>query len=256
MGSTLYERTNYLNRDIEYLLNCTIREYDLKSAGFSLIKQFHMLPDKTIQYLAKIDKEPRNIEIGMLQKDKGFAKALLEAFVEARKMFFEANSLEDKDILTLKKDAIFVIDKTCHDNIFGELEFRVKNRYLGYMYLNKKELYYTNSSTPIDMKGLGEDVLTYHGDYMLDFIRDVFTMAIYSSREEIIKYITDFISDYRNNRLAYGYYRNLDAGMFYTVIDPEVGRMNIRDIDDNEDITLDITYNYFNYIVPIVNIFV
>ena len=44
--------------------------------------------------------------------------------------------------------------------------------------------------------------------------------------------------------------------MFYTVIDPEVGRMNIRDIDDNEDITLDITYNYFNYIVPIVNIFV
>ena len=40
MTSSLYERTLYLNKDIDYIINSEIREYDLKSAGLSLIKEF------------------------------------------------------------------------------------------------------------------------------------------------------------------------------------------------------------------------
>ena len=32
------EKTNYLNKDIQYLKNIQISEYDIKSAGFSVIK--------------------------------------------------------------------------------------------------------------------------------------------------------------------------------------------------------------------------
>ena len=256
MYSQLYSRSGYLNRDIDYLLNTDIREYDLKSAGLSLIKQFKLLPQNDIAYLDKMEKVPRNKQIGMLQKNKDFAKQLLDCFSEARRMFFEANDIQDSDILTIKKDAIFVISKVCHNNVFGHLDFRVKNQYLGYMFLNKKEFYYTDSDTDLDVKGLGSDVLYYHGDYMLDFMKDVFTMSIYSPRESLISYITKFVSDYRNRRLAYGYYRNLDVGNFYTVIDDDVGRMNILNVDDDEDVNLDITYNYFNYILPIANIYI
>ena len=46
MYSALYTKTNYLNKNIDYLLNTDIREYDLKSAGLSLIKYFKLLPEK------------------------------------------------------------------------------------------------------------------------------------------------------------------------------------------------------------------
>ena len=39
LRTNLYERTTYLNKDIDYLFNIDIREYDLKDAGFSIIKQ-------------------------------------------------------------------------------------------------------------------------------------------------------------------------------------------------------------------------
>ena len=256
MYSVLYTKTNYLNKNIDYLLNTDIREYDLKSAGLSLIKYFKLLPEKDITYLDKMEKEPRNKQIGIIQKDKEFAKRLLECFSEARRMFFEANLIQDTDILAIKKDAIFIIGRYCHNNTFSDLEFRVKNQYLGYMWLNKKEFYYTNPNTDLDVKGLGSDVLVYHRDYMLDYMRDVFSMSIYSPRESLISYITDFISNYRNRRLSYGYYRNLDIGNFYTVIDDDVGRMNILDVDDSADVNLDITFNYFNYILPIARIFI
>ena len=256
MGSSLYTRGLYLNKEIDYVLNCEIREYDLKSAGLSIIKQFKLLPENTIRQLEVMEKEPRNVEIGMLQKDKSFAKALSEGFVEARRLFFEANGLEDYDVLAIKKDAIFIVKKRCDNNVIGHLQFRIKNEYLGYMLLNRKEFYYRNSSTPLDVKGLGKECEYYHGEYMLDFIHDVFSLAIYAPRVSLIKYLTDFISDYRNNRLAYGYYRHLDESNFYDVIDEESGNLKIKDVDDNEDVKLDITYNYFNYLVPIVNVFI
>lgn len=256
MTSSLYERTLYLNKDIDYIINSEIREYDLKSAGLSLIKEFQLAPPKVISQLELMDKEPRNKEIGMMQKNKGFAEDLKHAFVEARRMFFEANGIEDSDVLSIKKDAIFIVRKRCDEQITDNLQFRVKNQYLGYMYLNRVEFYYTSPTDIIDVKGLGPDVQTYHGDYMLDYIRDVFAGAIYSSHNELVKQICKFVSAYRLNRLEYGYYRRLDESFFYDVIDPEVGHMSIKDVDDNEQVTLDITYNYFNYLVPIANIFI
>ena len=93
LKSNLYERTLYLNKEIDYLFNCEIREYDLKSAGLNLIKYFKLLPQDKIDYLDKMDKEARNKEIGMLQKQKEFDKQLKDAFTEARRMFFDANNI-------------------------------------------------------------------------------------------------------------------------------------------------------------------
>lgn len=252
----LYERTLYLNKDIDYLLNCEIREYDLKSAGMNLIKYFHLASDKVIHSLERMDKDSMHKEIGMMQKDTSFAKAMSDAFVEARRIFFDANDIDVTDILSIKKDAIFLINKKCSTTQFGNMEFRVKNTYLGYMYLNKVEFYFTDSNTPLDVKGLGNEIHMYHDEYMLDFIRDIFAYSIYAGRKELIKYLTEFIDAYRTNRLAYGYYRHLDSDNFYTIIDPEDGPILIKDIDDQDEVTLDITYNYFNYLVPIANIFI
>ena len=254
LKSKLYERTLYLNKEIDYLFNCEIREYDLKSAGLNLIKYFKLLPQDKIDYLSKMDKVERNKEIGMLQKNKDFAKVLKDAFTEARRMFFDANNIEDYEVLSVKKDAIFIIRKLCFNNTFGDLEFRVKNQYLGYMHLNNKEFYYTDPETPLDVKGFGADVEYYHGEYMLDFIRDVFTNAIYCSRLDAIRELTKFVSAYRHKYLDYGYYRMLDEEMYYDVID-DGERFKVKDVE-SDDVNIDITYNYFKYIIPIACIFI
>jgi len=256
MYSDLYVRTNFTNTDIDYIFNSEIREYDLRRAGLSLIKQFNLLPQSKIDSLSMMDKVACNKEIGMLQKDKQFADKLLECFAEARRLFFETNEIQTSEIVSIKKDAIFVHRKKCDNTVFGELNFRVKNQYLGYLRLNRIEFYYKDPNTVLDVKGLGPSVYLYHTDYMLDFIKDVISMAIYSPRNVLVKFVTDFIKDYRKRNLMYGYYRQMDGSNFHVVIDDEVGRMNVLDVDDNEDLTLDITYNYCNYLIPIAAIFV
>ena len=88
---TLYERTLYLNKEIDYLFDCEIREYDMQEAGFNLCREFKLLPDKTISFLETMDKQQRHIRLGYYQKDKKFAEIQKEAFTEARKRFYEAN---------------------------------------------------------------------------------------------------------------------------------------------------------------------
>ena len=45
MVSELYKRTMYLNKNIEFIFGKEIIEYDIKSAGFNIIKKFKFLPE-------------------------------------------------------------------------------------------------------------------------------------------------------------------------------------------------------------------
>ena len=45
----LYKRSIYLNRDIDYLFNSEIIEYDIQEAGFNIIKYFKLLSESEIE---------------------------------------------------------------------------------------------------------------------------------------------------------------------------------------------------------------
>ncbi|MDY5646974.1 MAG: hypothetical protein SPF22_08230 [Candidatus Onthovivens sp.] len=254
MSSTLYERTTYLNPDIQYLFNNSIKEYDLSSAGLNIIKEFKLVPEDIIKKLELMDKKSRNEEIGMMQRNDHTLRDNIErGFVEARRRFFEANDITDDDILSIKKDAIFIIDKECVNNTFGYLNFRVKNHYLGFLYLNRVEFYYKDRDSELDVKNLGTNFYNYHKDYMLDFIKDYFTMNIYSEYKIMVNFITDFIKHYRNRELDINYYRQLDIDSYFSVnIDGSVSKFEYISDEDIEKV--DITYNYFSYLIPMVNI--
>lgn len=250
----LYNKTSYLNKDIQYLFNVSIKEYDLSSAGLNIIKEFKLVPDDIISKLEVMDKRSRNEEIGMMQRNDHTLRDNIEkGFIEARRRFFEANELKEEDILSIKKDAIFVIDKECVNNTFGYLNFRVKNHYLGYMYLNRVEFYYTDRDNDLDVKNLGEDFYRFHKDYMLDFIKDYFTMNIYSDYRILVKFFTDFIKLYRNRELDINYYRQLDSESYYT-INIDGSQSKVIDLSEDDYNSVDITYNYFSYLIPMANI--
>ena len=66
---SLWKNDNFLNRNIMFLFNKEITEYDMKEAGFSLIQEFKLLPESKIAYLKKFGKDERKIKIGDMQRE-------------------------------------------------------------------------------------------------------------------------------------------------------------------------------------------
>lgn len=247
----LYEKHNYLDKNVSYLCSQEIYEYDMKSAGFNIIKYFKLLSERQIKELENMSKKKRQIAIGLLTRNnKELATALNDGFIKARKMFFEANGLQEEDILAIKKDAIFTL-KYCNHTEFDNIVFDVKNYYSSYFYLNKTEFYY-NPKTGIDVKGFQKQA-HLHADYMLDFLAYYAKLLETGKRTEVIKFIKDFAGYYKRKELDISYYRELNSDSFFkstiTVFDQTLYFENMLDYEQ-----LDITYNYVNYIVPLIQI--
>ena len=62
-----------------------------------------------------MEKEGNNVYVGFKNNGNDFNYVLSKAFKDMRKQFFIANGIEDSDILSIKKDAIFVIKKRCRN---------------------------------------------------------------------------------------------------------------------------------------------
>ena len=233
MSSYNPSKTTWMNPNIQYLFNDEVIEYDMRDAGFSLIKQYHLLPSEKILELERLGKGvERHITIGKLQRDdKEFSKRLLDKFAEVRAIFISANNITDNDIISVKKDAIFTIG-TCNRLKFGNVEFSEKNRYTSYIRfpdINNLEIYY--SIDTMDIKGMGDHAVNRHRLYMFKFIKSIIEM-IENSDPRAKRVIMRFIDNYKSH--------NLDDE-FYV----EFNNMS-RDINP--------IFNYKNIIIPLVNI--
>ena len=210
MATTLYNpnRSNWFNPNIQYLFDEEIIEYDIRDAGFSLIRQYKLLSPDKIQELAAMGKgEARHIAVGNLQKDKEFSQALLEKFAEVRALFINANNLTDDDIIAVKKDAIFVTGK-CRRRTFGLVEFAQKSNYSSYVRLDHLrpavEFYYSQSQ--IDVKGMGTMAVAKHRIYMLEFIRQMISDIETRNFHHLRRFVDTFVDQYKHGGLDETYY--------------------------------------------------
>lgn len=201
------EKSNWFNPNIEFLFNSLIYEYDMKDAGFSIIKSYNLLDIDMIKKLSELDKKVRTIEIGKLMgQNKEFSNRLTSQFGEIRKFFIDSNYITDNDLISVKKDALFCT-KECNQLKFGSIEFRIKNKYSSYIrfpYNNNLEIYY-NDGGQIDVKGINDFNLDKHRLFMLDFIYKCINYL--ESKNPIIKrFIIKFINDYKSLKLDQAYY--------------------------------------------------
>ena len=249
---SLYEKHNYLNKDIEYLIGREIIEYDIQSAGFNICKRYGLLDERRLAHLESLDKKRRQITIGLYQQQsQDFKDELNAKFVEVRKEFFEANQLQDEDVLSIKKDAIITL-RRCHNVRFNNIVFSDKHVYTSYFYLNKLEFYVNDRD--IHVKGISDDKLRLHMNYMLDFLHKIFRlMQTNPNKRYIIDSLTQFASFYKRGELHIGYYRELNTDSLY-----KLNRSFMQDFIGLHDVDsldgIDISYNYMQYVVPIINI--
>ena len=258
----LWERSIWLNSDIDFIFGSKIIEYDMKSAGLSLIKEYKLLDQKTIDELDKMDKIAKNKKIGLIQRDsKEFTEKLSLAFKEARRKFLLSNQLSPEAILSIKKDAIFVINTLCRNLEFGKIVFQPKNEYTTFFKLNKIEFFFNVDTRQVDLKGLGQGenldrVLELHGPYLLDFmLRFAMFRESGTSTKKMRLFLNNFIVNYRERNVNINYYRNLDKNLGFDLYDETVGEY-ITVTETNDIDHVNVMSNYVQYILPLAGLYI
>lgn len=259
LNSDLYTHDNYLNDSIEAVFNKKIIEYDIKSANTSLMKEYSLLPENVIHELEKLPKKDRVVRIGKLMKaDKKFKDDLMSAFEHIRKRFFDENDIEDEDVLTIKKDAIFLFKKVKNTKI-GECHFIEKNVYTSYLYLNKLEIYFKSNllleTSEIDVKGINDEILKYHEEHMIKFLKHIFLLSERNSKEKVLKYIKSFSSSYKKYELDLNYYREFNSSSLIVNRDTNEGYKSELKYPYEKE-TADLSYNFCNIIAPLARVII
>lgn len=240
------EKTNYLNKNISYLKNIKIVEWDIKSAGFNVLKFRKILNEKDLEELEKLPKNRRTIKEGYLQKKHPYiAEEIMTTLSKVRKAFVILNQLKEWNILSIKKDAMFLINSNIKNNIIKDVfEFRNKNEYTSYIYLNKKEFYYNSNNGNIDIKGLSNENKE-KCTTVINKIKGFLRSGEKLTNEKLYLEFKLFREKYLNRTLDCEFYRELDSGKF------RIGNYTFDEITEEQKVDLDITQNYMNYFLPI-----
>lgn len=280
----LVKHDKYINNDINYLKNIEIAEYDIQHAGPSVIKHYKLLPDEEINKIFSMPKKEANIYVGkQILKYPDLGKKILEGIAIARQKFVTLNNIEEEDILSIRKDAIFIIKKNPKVLLIDEdFLFRKKNSYTSFIRLDGKEFYVNGKTKELDWKNLSDGMfelynrppLTVENYKILQDIRDILLKAERLNEDDLARNLRMYVSNYKNKRLPIETYRNLNTGAFEVRFDNKDDiqygtKKNRKDtyrfeinkqirefnaVGKNEFQFLDISQNYINYIRPLIGL--
>lgn len=245
----LYERDLYLNPYIEYLFNVRIIEYDMSDAGLNLSYYYKLLPVEKLDKIKALPKDKHAIQLGLIQRENPEYKAnLAQAFVDMRRTLFKKNDIQEDDVLSIKKDAVFTL-KSLDTTQFDNIVFKQKHTYTSYLRLKDKyELYYTGED--IDVKGIGEANVEKHKEGFLIILNRFFHIAETQKPETLLGYLISVYDQYKWRKLDIDYYREFNPKSLFHIRNgwlteyEEAG--NIQYYDDPVSLTierLDINYN-------------
>lgn len=246
----LYLKDRFENRNILYLFNKDITEYDIKSANTSISREFGLLPESKIKWLEGMDRGRRHTTVGTLQgSDKVFNEGLKNGFATCRKYFIEANDLERDDIISIRKDAIWTT-RSCRFTEFGKnIKFKEKQKFTSFIRLDKHtEIFYNPGK--IRVSGIDDNVVKKHENFMLDFISKWFHKMETEHPEEVIRYTRKFIDRYKRRELGVNYYRRFDRDAMIYLNDGT----RYEEYWDEKVCDVEILYNLYNVLIKLVKI--
>lgn len=200
--------------------NTHIIEYDMEKANINVLLYYKAIDQKLYDMLYSMDKLSREIYIGKMEaRNPEFTRIKADGIKEFRCRFIEQNNIQNKDILAIKNDAIYVIGDHEVTTAFDNVVFRRANDYTAFMKIGGLEVYYAydpiSDHEVLDIKGIREEKLELHREYMVSHICDVLYMLQCCSIEEAIKTNSELLEHFLNRRLDKGYYREFNAESKY-----------------------------------------
>lgn len=229
----------------------------MKRGGLSIIKNDKLLSDSEINRLDLLEKEKCNKEIGLLmRKNKKFKKELTNSFPKYMNKLIVENDVTNDEIVTIKKDALFTINKRCIKNEFGYVQYRIKNKFDVYIKFHKNfEIFYNQENDEIVIKGISKNTQYIHRKGFIRFFKQVAFLCTYEEVANIREFIYEFAYKYVNKQLDFVFYKEFNELSHYML------NMDGNTWEYKGDIKnicvdyLDIGYNYMNYVVPFIQFF-
>lgn len=210
--SELWKAHNYICKEIPFIISSYIREYDIGKANINVLYKYGVLSKDQYEYYLYCPRDEREISIGKLQRsDYKITEVLQNGITEAKRQFFEINSIQDQEVLSIKNDAVFLINKIPEVSKFDNIEFKNNNTYTSYYKLGTCEFYYyyneMNNIEKLDIKGIKEEKLILHQDYFLEFLLTAFQTSQVGTVNETLELMNAFYDQYINLKLDKEYYR-------------------------------------------------
>ena len=107
--SSLWNSYNFIS-PIRCLIGTPIRVFDIRKANISILREKGVITQSDYDSLFQAEKIDREIFIGkFLGNNPEASKILSNGIIEAKKLFFEMNGLEDNEILEINNDAVYLI---------------------------------------------------------------------------------------------------------------------------------------------------
>ena len=243
--SKIYERTIYDKNELPYVSN-VITEYDLRKANISALRYYNIINDEDYNILLSMPKKVRELNIGMMiKKDISIFKHIKNGIIKAKELFFNINNIEDREVLSIKNDAIFLMGtRNIQCNVNELFTFVPKNTYTFYMKSMHLQIFYgynqINNSEVLDIKGIKDIQLEYHRDYMVNFLCSLMYMIQNNTIEDTIQYYNNFYEQYINRKLPIGYYREFNATSKF-----KVGKYLLDHLDSSYINIIDINTNIY-----------
>lgn len=210
----IWENDTY-RAPITFLVGRNIREYDISKGNINILLYFNIINQETYNFLYNLPKMERQVRVGIMQKDPKIASVISNGFKEMRTLFCTQNNIAENEILAIKKDALYIIDKVPQYTKFKNIEFLCKNLYTSFYYIGGLELYYNSKYEILDVKGISDNILRYHDNYMKDFLMYMFSLIEKRDYVSAISDLNNFRNDYLNLKLPPGYYREFDNRSLY-----------------------------------------
>ena len=242
------KETNYTNKLYNYLKNVSITEWDISSAGLSVLKFKKLLPEEELEKLSKMEKHARTVYEGNLQKENpALAEAIVNTLSQVRQAFVLANKIPPDRILSIKKDAIFLINFTPEITTIKEsFTFRKKGNYTSFLQFNKKEFYFNSFTNTLDVKGINKEGVSLQKNFLLKDIGKILKSSEKIDSVSLYSLLKSFRYNYLQGKFPIEYYRELDTGSYRS------GKFLIKNATENEREKIDISQNYMCYILPII----
>ena len=260
--SELYKKVSY-TADVDYVVN-RIYEYDIRSANTSALRESGIIDESILSMLEGLDKQTREETIGKMirrekmKKNDTIYKAISTGIAKAKEKLFRYNNIQNKEVLAIKNDAVFIIGSKLKYTKFGAFEFRPKHQYATYMNLDKIEFYYDKKNKSITVKGVRDDVVEDpdHQKGMIQFFLKVFKYLCMDQRDDLREYLIKFVRKYKAKELPYYYYKEFNGDNIYrTIIELAGFEYNLVQIGEDDLDIINPIYNYTRYILPIVRMF-
>ena len=167
----------------------------------------------------------RQIAIGKLQGSNPEVVEVLKAgILNAKRIFMEANNIDDSEILYIRNDAICIVGDRYISRlqITDRVAFRESARYTSFYRFGSVHLLYhydiITQKEYMDVKGLGSDdnsALSLHKPFMIDFLSELFYTAQVEGIQNAIKLLAIVHQDYISMNMDIGFYREFNSASNY-----------------------------------------